>query len=128
VLIWAKHLNTCFILNIYILVLKMAKEKQRKSILVSEACFNNFNEVRNSLNKNSSETLTALMQKEIIKTETLIVNQNRVNNRLECNNKLENSIECDDKLGNSIECDGSTTFSNCVNQLNRKNNENNGSD
>ena len=61
----------------------MTKDKPRKSILVSESCFDNFNEVRNSLDMNSSDTLNALMQSEILKTETIIVQRAKVQNRIE---------------------------------------------
>ena len=77
----------------------LTKEKQRKSILVSEACFENFNEVRNKLNKNSSDTLTELMNKEIVHTETTIIQRGKMNQRIE-------------NIGD---------FDNCVKQLNKKN-------
>ncbi len=64
----------------------MHKEKQRKSILVSEACFENFNEVRNQLNMNSSDALATLMQTEILKTESIIVQRKKMNSRIECGN------------------------------------------
>lgn len=60
--------------------------KNRKTIQVSESAFNEFESIKEQLgNKNSTDTLTELMQKEIIKTETTIINQNRMNNRIEVN-------------------------------------------
>jgi len=53
----------------------MAKEVKRKSILVNEACLSEFNQLRKTLNVNSSEALQTLLQKEITRTETTMINR-----------------------------------------------------
>jgi hypothetical protein len=82
----------------------MIKEKQRKSILVSEACFTNFNEVRNKLNKNSSDTLTELMNAELIHSETTIISRNKMNNRLESSGDFDHETnKLSKKVGEKFE-------------------------
>lgn len=51
----------------------MAKEKPRKSILVTESAFNEFAEKRKALGMNSTELLDALLQEEVERTTTLKV-------------------------------------------------------
>jgi hypothetical protein len=54
---------------------KMINKAQRKSILVEEAVFYDFKQKREILGLNSSETLQALLQAEITRTETTMVNR-----------------------------------------------------
>jgi len=53
----------------------MTKEPVRKSILVNEAQFEAFDQRRKALDLNSSELLQTLLQTEITKTETTMVNR-----------------------------------------------------
>ncbi len=83
----------------------MVKSKPRKSILVSESAFENFDSIRNQLNKNSSDTLTELMSKEIIHSETTIISRNKMSNRLESSGDFDHETQklSTKKVGENIE-------------------------
>lgn len=56
---------------------------KRKTLQIEESVYNSFNDTKKALNMNSSETLGVLLSRELIKTETTIIQQNKVNNRIE---------------------------------------------
>lgn len=57
--------------------------KLRKTLQIEESVYNSFNDAKKSLKMNASETLSVLLSQEIVRTETTIVSQNKMNNRIE---------------------------------------------
>jgi hypothetical protein len=67
---------------------------KRHTLQINESAFAEFQSVKEQLNsKNDSDALSALMQRELIKSEVTIISQNKVSNRLEAIGDLNHEYE-----------------------------------